>query len=194
MVTRSKNITKLKNTKQSHSRQHKRRDDTEPDYRGCTLREGKIKFFSLRDKNGTSCGSLGQNFLVGQAFPELPSCFIASPQLLWACITLLLCLLGFYKTFTQFCKGRHLMEKDLHSSLFFNTNTRTPWKSPEISPTPQISSQQEIINPGKRVPTIWAFLPRVCPRQPALCSVVQLWEGFYFFSLSHVSIQHSFPH
>lgn len=44
MVTRSKTIPKLKNREQSHSRQHKRRDDIEPDYRGSTLKEGKTKF------------------------------------------------------------------------------------------------------------------------------------------------------
>lgn len=145
MVTRSKTIPKLKDTKQGHRRQHKRRDDTGSDYRDSTLREGKTKFFLSRDKMAPVEGAWDRAFLwgfQGQAFPELPSCFIASSQLLWARITLLLCLLGVYKTFTQLPSSakRDISGRPTFTIPSFSALTLAPWKTPEVSPIPQTPS------------------------------------------------------
>lgn len=122
----------------------------------------------------------------GPAFPELPSCFIASSQLVWTRITLLLWVLCVYKTFTQLPNSTKGDISGRTTFPLFQHKHSHPGRAQKSPLSHKLHLSRMAFSPGKRGNTSpCAFLPRACPRQPALCSVIQLWEGFYFFSLSH---------
>lgn len=156
-----------------------------------------------RDKNGTGCRSSGRHWFPHEASREASPWLLPALQLqhssrvrLDSCYLTAYLLLGtdkFTKHLPNYAKGNTSEGKTF--PLLSPAHTACPWKQPRSLQEPRGCSQQDGISQlGKGKPLPMALPLGTYPTQPALCFVVGLALGVYFFCLSLVSIQLLVPY